>query len=260
MASETNSGPPLQAPRAVVEEIDAGWEDLLEFASSRAGPGEVANAASSTLPPPALPSSLPPMVSEPRSRSSSGLGDADLRFWRGRVPAAVVAGATALLSVVVITSRTREGRRERAPATIQQPAAAVPAAPHVDALAGTSREKPIATLTVTIKTIPPGAVIFRGGKRIGTSGTEVSVAPDDRIRLTALLNGYAPSVFTVDGSRSAVTIVMKRAPKLPDEPMPTNNVPIAAPSAATDVVTPSTTSGSAGSEIAPASSADPESL
>jgi hypothetical protein len=58
-------------------------------------------------------------------------------------------------------------------------------------------------VSVTINTVPPGAVILRAGKRVGKSGVEVSLERDEKLRLTALLNGYAPANITLDAQRGS---------------------------------------------------------
>jgi hypothetical protein len=61
---------------------------------------------------------------------------------------------------------------------------------------------------VSVRTVPP-AIIFESGKRVGSGTIQINVAPPNKKRLTALLDGHAPQNFTLDGSRPAVTIMMK---------------------------------------------------
>jgi hypothetical protein len=79
--------------------------------------------------------------------------------------------------------------------------------------AGKSNEQATATVTVTVKAVPEAAVIFQAGKRLGTGVVRVSVVRKVKQRFTALLDGYAPSNFALDGSRDSVTIVLQRAQK-----------------------------------------------
>jgi hypothetical protein len=117
-------------------------------------------------------------------------------------------------------------RREPAPAPaapsvepVQPPAEPVTSAtasssaPTVDGGAETSPEKTANTVAVTVKIVPEEAVIFRAGQRLGTGVVEVSVDRNVKQRFTALLDGYTPSNFTVDGSRDSITIMLKRVPK-----------------------------------------------
>jgi hypothetical protein len=82
--------------------------------------------------------------------------------------------------------------------------------------------------TVTIKTIPEGAVIFRARQRLGAGVVEVSVERNTKQRFTALLDGYTPSNFTLDGSRDSITIRLKRAPKREAAPAAESTAPNAA--------------------------------
>jgi hypothetical protein len=96
--------------------------------------------------------------------------------------------------------------------------------------AGASDDESPGLVNVTIKTVPPGAVIFRAGKRVGTSGVEVTLERDEKLRLTALLNGYAPANITLDGSRTTVTIMLRRAPKVEHDPDHVSDLAVAAAS------------------------------
>jgi hypothetical protein len=83
----------------------------------------------------------------------------------------------------------------------------------VEAAVGQSAEKSATSVTVTVKTVPEEAVIFRAGKRLGAGLVEVSVERNDKQRFTALHDGYLPSNFVLDGSRDSITIRLKRIPK-----------------------------------------------
>jgi len=59
---------------------------------------------------------------------------------------------------------------------------------------------------VTVRSIPDGAIFFEAGKRLGTGPVHLNVAHAANAHLTALLNGYQPLNFKVDGSRDTVTV------------------------------------------------------
>jgi hypothetical protein len=99
------------------------------------------------------------------------------------------------------------------PATPLTSEAANSPAPTVEATVATSPEKTANAVAVTIKTVPEEAVIFRAGQRLGTGVVAVNVERNVKQRFTALLDGYTPSNFTVDGSRDSITIMLKRAQK-----------------------------------------------
>ncbi len=67
-------------------------------------------------------------------------------------------------------------------------------------------------ITVLITVIPKHAVIFRGGERLGRGLVAVNVKPGEKQRLTALLDGYVKTPFTLDGAQDTVTIRLSRAP------------------------------------------------
>jgi hypothetical protein len=83
-----------------------------------------------------------------------------------------------------------------------------------------------ASRLVTVKTVPAGAVIFQAGKRLGTGVVELEMAPKTKRRLTALLDGHRPVNFTVDGSRDAVTVMLKPMPRTPPEAAPPEEAPL----------------------------------
>jgi hypothetical protein len=79
------------------------------------------------------------------------------------------------------------------------------------AFAAALNKTPTSSL-VSVRTVPP-AIIFESGKRVGSGTIEVNVEPTIKRRFTALLDGHAPQNFTIDGSRPAVTIMMKPVSK-----------------------------------------------
>jgi len=99
------------------------------------------------------------------------------------------------------------------PAITVPPAAPASAAaapiPTVNASSLAAAE-PVA-VTVRVKSIPEGAIFFESGKRLGTSVVEVAVAPRTKRYFTALLNGYEPLNFKVDGTRSQLSVRLSAA-------------------------------------------------
>jgi hypothetical protein len=143
-----------------------------------------------------------------------------------------------------------------APTTTQPPVSA--AAPALDA-GERSTEKAATAVEVTVKTVPASAVIFRAGQRLGTGVVEVSVERNGKQRLTALLDGYVPSNFALDGSRDTVTIVLKRATKPRPAPVQPSDSPFIEPSQDSNSATAATpaTPDVAAAAPTPASTAQP---
>jgi hypothetical protein len=75
-------------------------------------------------------------------------------------------------------------------------------------------------VSVRVKSIPEGAIFFEGGKRLGTSLIDISVEPRAKRYFTALLNGYEPLNFKVDGTRTQLSV--RLTPALPAEPRATS--------------------------------------
>ena len=187
------------------------------------------------------------MTTEPAKGSVGAAGDEslapspiELASFRprsvGRTAFAVFAGCAAVFVVASVAWNRASHRSEpvaerlpeRAPAlapagpspvSVPSPATPAPAtvtttsAPAPEQPGDKSGEKATAAVTVTVTAVPKEAVIFRAGKRLGTGVVRVSVEPKVKQRFTALLDGYAPSNFALDGSRDAVTIVLKRVQK-----------------------------------------------
>jgi hypothetical protein len=65
------------------------------------------------------------------------------------------------------------------------------------------------SVQVTVRITPEGAAIFDQGKRLGTDMVTVNVEPGSKMMLSALLNGYQPKRFSIDGTQSSVTIALK---------------------------------------------------
>jgi hypothetical protein len=201
-----------------------------------AGADDASSEGSATMTEPAK---EPAVATDDETVGSSKIEIPDFRSRGfGRATVAVFVGCAALL-VVAGVAWNRVAHRgehsgiagrvpERAPEPVPAPAnpqrvpsSATPAtntttttsALTPDEPVGKSNEKANATVTVTVKAFPEGAVIFQAGKRLGTGVVRVSVEPKVKQRFTALLDGYAPSNFTLDGSRDSVTILLKRAQK-----------------------------------------------
>lgn len=64
---------------------------------------------------------------------------------------------------------------------------------------------------VIVRSVPDGASFFEAGKRLGAGTVHVNVAHDGNASLTALLNGYRPLNFKIDGSRDTVTVLLTPA-------------------------------------------------
>lgn len=212
------------------EDIDAGWDEV-----SPARPTATEGAAASVSPPRSslatpLPTiaSLRPVEVEPPPATAARPRLAWLLMpvaaalalavggaaWLNRPVAAPAQGARPLAPVPVVP----------APAPAPSPApepATVPAQPVDDArlmLEPLVIEPPV-TASVKVRSVPPGAIFFEAGKRLGIGEVTLDVAPRATRRLTALLDGHAPLNFKVDGERDSLTV--KLTPVVPAaEPAP----------------------------------------
>jgi hypothetical protein len=158
----------------------------------------------------------------------------------------VSSGEPVTAGVVAPASERRAPERAPEPrSSAPVPSPAAPAtnevasmpAPAVAADAGTTPQKDVTGVAVTVKVVPAAAVVFRAGRRLGTGVVEVSVEPNVKQRFTALHDGYAPANFTLDGSRDSVTIVLRRAAKPRAEPAPPSAPLAAEPSADSSAAT-----------------------
>jgi hypothetical protein len=149
-------------------------------------------------------------------------------------------------------------KREPAPPPAMPVPNEVVATPTVVAAVETPPEKPSSAVTVTIETIPEGAVVFRARQRLGSGVVAVNIERNAKQRFTALLDGYTPANFTLDGSRDSVTIRLKRVPRPqatpPPESAPAGDVPNVAANA---VAAPASTDAPASVALAPATVAAP---
>jgi len=71
-------------------------------------------------------------------------------------------------------------------------------------------------VSVTVKSLPEGAIFFEAGQRLGTGQVRLNLAQKTRRHLTALLNGYQPLNFKVDGTSDTVTV--RLLPVAPEPP------------------------------------------
>jgi len=222
----TSDAPTIEVGDEVVDEASALDEALTDGATEAMGHG--------------TPTAVAPVASEP-----------DLPDFRRRTPGRAALGVLVGTAIAVVVAgvgwRHFAKGRERASAIRAEPVPAQPAPPRAPeppnpvpvpppALPVTN-EAPTTpppapeatTVSVKIKVYPEGAVIFRAGQRLGTGAMEVNVERKVKQRLTALHDGYLPLNFTLDGSRDAVTIRLKRVPKSQPEVDPSAS-PVDAPS------------------------------
>ena len=69
--------------------------------------------------------------------------------------------------------------------------------------------------TVSVRSVPEGAAFFEAGQRLGTGEVRIHLAPQSKRHLTALLNGYQPLNFKVDGTSPTVTVRLTPATSAP---------------------------------------------
>jgi hypothetical protein len=134
---------------------------------------------------------------------------------------------------------------EPAPAPTPEASAAAPEASadltsaFAAALAGTTGSAN--AVAVTVRVTPAGSIIFDHGRRIGTDVVQVSVEPGGKKNLVALLDGYLPRRFAVDGTLNSVTIALRpQGQPVPAEPTTygTPSTAAATPSSAAPAKTP----------------------
>jgi hypothetical protein len=70
-------------------------------------------------------------------------------------------------------------------------------------------------VTVTVSSVPEGAVFFEAGQRLGAGELRLSIAPKAKRQLTALLNGYQPLNFKVDGTSDELRVELTPATRSP---------------------------------------------
>jgi len=136
------------------------------------------------------------------------------------VPAAVVAPAPLALAPLPPVA-------EPAPAAAPAPVAPSPQPPSPERM----QLEPLVLeagnrAAVTVRSVPEGAVFFEGGQRLGTSEVRINVLPQSKRHLTALLNGYRPLNFKVDGTSETLTV---RLTPVVAPPEPATEAPAASP-------------------------------
>ena len=78
---------------------------------------------------------------------------------------------------------------------------------------------------VTVQSVPEGAIFFEAGQRLGTTQVRINVAHQSKRHLTALLNGYQPLNFKVDGMSDTITVRLTPV----GAPVPAGDPPAASP-------------------------------
>jgi len=239
------------------DDIDAGWDEVpasgTPAVAAAAAPSSVPPAASSTETPFEV---LPLVTRRPESyRSSESLSPTEVvapaprvepgalsRFgpltalvglaaatvlWFGHAKNADAPPAAAARAVTTIATPPPEKAVPVAlpvPAPAPSPVAPSPApaaAEHLE-LAPLVLEAPDRAL-VLVRSVPEGAAFFEAGQRLGTGEVRLNVAHEKKRHLTALLNGYQPLNFKVDGTSPTITVRL-----LPVTPEPAAVAPAAA--------------------------------
>jgi hypothetical protein len=101
-----------------------------------------------------------------------------------------------------------------------EPGAAEPGAAELAPEADTSPDAPVAVassipaspggrVTVTIRTSPPGAIIYDEKQRIGKGVARINMQPGRKRSMLALLNLHHPRHFVLDGSETTVNITLE---------------------------------------------------
>jgi hypothetical protein len=103
-------------------------------------------------------------------------------------------------------------------------AAAASAVPDLTSAFAAALSATPGSIAVTVRVTPAGSIIFDHGKRIGTDVVQINVEPGGKKNLVALLDGYLPRRFTVDGSVNSVSIALRPA-------LPAAGAPPVAPAA-----------------------------
>lgn len=241
------------------DDIDAGWDEAPASAPLQAAAGSVpAPSESPSVQPPASWTDTPfegfPLVTRRPGayRSSESLSPAEVtalvpstapssvsRFgpmmvlvalaaasvlWLGHAPKAdpphPSVAAQPVNGPVAPTPSPPMPAAEPAPAAAPSPVAPEPPAPVSERL----QLEPLVLeapdrIGVTVKSDPEGAVFYEAGQRLGAGEVRLHVAPKARRQVTALLNGYQPLNFKVDGTSDTVTVrltpVAPATPRLP---------------------------------------------
>jgi hypothetical protein len=203
------------------DDIDAGWDEApaSAVAPSAVAPSAVAYVSSESLSPAEV-TTPPPSVEQNRvSRFGPiaavvALAAASI-VWLGRAPNPA---PTAPVAAARPASEPVPSAPAEAPAPPAPETAAAPVVPAPKPTPATERleleplvlEAPQKS-GVTVRSVPDGAIFFEAGKRLGAGTIHVNVVPAGNVQLTALLNGYRPLNFKVDGSRDTVTVLLTPA-------------------------------------------------
>jgi hypothetical protein len=230
------------------DDIDAGWDEEPSSAGHAAAAQQARSGFSES--PLATPVSAFHALNDLRAGSSHSLTPAEVGA-RGSVRptcgggrAVLPVAAVFVLAAGALLWVRREPKLEtlssKVIATVAEPRAAVgsPAAepadaplipdappPPAPASAGTARPdtpaeagsiEPLVlyapeTSNVTVTSTPSGAVFFESGTRLGSGQITVRSGSKSKRYLTALLSGYAPLNFRVDGTKPVVTVKLTPA-------------------------------------------------
>ena len=268
--ADTDSGTEAKAPHAPEDDIDAGWDDPPLVAapalrSEQEAPSSPAHEPLALVrlatpkPPPArqIESLSPSELEAPEALPRAGMGSkvvtgalvlgalaAAAAVWvrtsappapahvAASPPAALTVSepaAPSLLAPVPVTEAAAPSEQgEQEPLVIEAPARK--AGSHAPAATADNEGN---VVEVSVKSIPDGAVFFEAGKRLGTSQVQVSVGHRAKLRLTALLDGYEPLNFKVDGTRESLTVRLTPAHAAApnDDAARTSVAPASAPAA-----------------------------
>ncbi len=72
-------------------------------------------------------------------------------------------------------------------------------------------------VTVTVKSHPKGATVWRGRENLGKAPVDVSVMPDETVRLSLKLKGHVTESVKVRAGDGARTVRLEKVPPPPDE-------------------------------------------
>jgi len=99
-----------------------------------------------------------------------------------------------------------------APEPVPLPAApAAPPQPELASQFAAALSKTSTSIAVTVQITPSGATIFEENRRLGRSAITTNIEPGKKKTLLALLDGYLPERFTIDGSVAHIAIELKPA-------------------------------------------------
>ncbi len=67
------------------------------------------------------------------------------------------------------------------------------------------------TVKVKVNIYPPGAEIYRKGRRVGRGGDEIEIPKGERWLFVVVLDGYVPRKLILDGTESVVNLGLRKA-------------------------------------------------